>query len=111
MVEVCKKCITFTYFFTHQVYEEWRKGYLNKEYTDNDINSRKNEIFFELGFISTDIFSGTFGGKLLIVLADVKESELPCFFKGRSTYPWPKCINEEVKLVHAICGTEEFIAE
>ena len=98
-------------YFTHQVYEEWRSGYPSGEDTNNSVNSRKNEIFFELGFISTDIFSGTFAGKLLIVLADIKESELPCFFKGRSTYLWPKCTNEEVKLVHAICGTEEFIAD
>ena len=60
---------SFSYFYAHQVYEEWRKGYPSKEYTNNDGNSRENEIYFELGFSSTDIFSGTFAGKLLIVLS------------------------------------------
>ena len=91
------------------MYEQWRIGYPSKECTTSNEDSRKNEIFFELGYISTDIFTGTFAGKLIIVLADVKESELPCFLKGRSTYPWPKGTNEEKQLVHAIFGTEEFM--
>ena len=89
--------------------QEWRRGFTSDDCNSNTHDSNENKIFFELEYISTDIFTRRSPEKLLIVLADVKESELPALLKGKSTYPWPKGTDEETKLVRAISGKEEFV--
>ncbi len=85
--------------------EEWQHGT-----TGETASTDANRVCWELQYVVDNIFQSRNNSRVLIVLADVKASELPDFLRGRHTQAWPKNENDVNSLACGILGQEVLVA-
>ena len=73
----------------------------------DDVNV--NRVCSELQYISDHIFEKRKNSFLTIVLADVKQLELPTPFRGMKSFAWPRNEDDEHAVVCNICAEESLV--